>query len=298
VLQASPLAMGLFDRIIGESGAYMVAVGSGPVPTFRLDSSDVAQRVGAEYVSSIGAKSLSDLRAKSAEEIQRTAKREDFVASIDGWVLPDDVRSIFAKGRHNDVPVLIGWNADEGGYFAPPPSFTAATFREQSARLYGDQANRYLEFYPANTDDEARASAREYFRDFMCALQMRAWARAQRSSPVYGYTFERVAPDAGNGGAHHGAEVPYAFNNVRLSARPFAVEDEALSDLVAAYWVNFATTGNPNAAGLPPWPQYEENGDLVMVLGDRVEARLIAHRDALDFLDALFGPDLKQRPAN
>ncbi len=29
-----------------------------------------------------------------------------------------------------------------------------------------------------------------------------------------------------------------------------------MTNLVSSYWVNFATTGDPNGAGLRPWPAF------------------------------------------
>jgi para-nitrobenzyl esterase len=290
VLQASPLAKGLFRRAIGQSGAYLQGVGSFSTTwrVFRLDTRAAAERAGLEYGRSIGAASLSELRARSADEVQRTTNRADFVASVDGWVLPDDVRTIFARGRQNDVPVLIGWNANEGDTL-PPIALNAAAFREQAGREYGGRADDFLRLYPATTDDEARASDRAYVRDFFGGLQMRAWARAQKTpgrSPAYLYFFDRVSPDVH--GAYHGSEILYAFHNVGLSARPMTVVDRKLSDLMAAYWVNFATTGNPNGKDLPTWPRYDDRNEQVLGLGDRVEARSIPYQPALDFLRAHF----------
>jgi para-nitrobenzyl esterase len=66
------------------------------------------------------------------------------------------------------------------------------------------------------------------------------------------------------------------------------VVDRKLSDLMAAYWVNFATTGNPNGKDLPTWPRYDDRNEQVLGLGDRVEARSIPYQPALDFLRAHF----------
>jgi para-nitrobenzyl esterase len=256
-----------------------------------LDTRSVAERKGLEFAKSMGAESLSALRAKSAEDIQRMANPTDFVASIDGWVLPDDVRTIFANGRQADVPVLVGGNADEGAA-STPPTLTAEAFIEQSRRIFAPRLEEFLAIYPATSDEEARASSQTYFRDAMVGIQMRGWARAQIAtgkSPAYVYLFERSAPDAESMRAYHGAEVAYAFNNVRRSARPFAVADEELSDRMAAYWVNFAATGNPNGNGLPVWPSYDAANERLLVFGDGVEVRPIPFTRAMNFLDAYFG---------
>jgi hypothetical protein len=40
--------------------------------------------------------------------------------NVDGWVLPDDVYSIFAAGKQNDAPLIGGTVADD----APVPAVT------------------------------------------------------------------------------------------------------------------------------------------------------------------------------
>ena len=36
---------------------------------------------------------------------------------MDGRVIPDDQHTLYAAGRYNDVPVLAGYNSDEGASF-------------------------------------------------------------------------------------------------------------------------------------------------------------------------------------
>lgn len=56
-------------------------------------------------------------------------------------------------------------------------------------------------------------------------------------------------------GAHHSAEIIYVFNNLDIRATrdwPYTAWDRKLADTMSSYWVNFARTGDPNGAGLPP----------------------------------------------
>ena len=66
--------------------------------------------------------------------------------------------------------------------------------------------------------------------------------------------------------------------------RPWEPVDKQLSETVSSYWVNFAKTGNPNGAGLPPWPAYTPSSHTTMQLGVRTGVMDTAEAAKLDFL--------------
>jgi len=113
----------------------------------------------------------------------------------------------------------------------------------------------------------------------MAQYPMRLWAGLPRA-PVYLYRFTRVPPvPAGRYleqraspelGAWHGAEIAYALDNLAVRHWPWTAADRRLSDTLAQYWVNFARTGDPNGAGLPPWPAFAADRSKVMQLGGTV----------------------------
>src|SRR5205085_9103921 len=107
MLTATPLAKGLFQRVIGESGANF-----NQIPKLAD-----AEQAGVRMAKSWGADSLAAMRAKPAEEVLKSGGA--FRGNVDGWLLPADVYTIFAQGKQNDVPALIGSNADEGTAFTP-----------------------------------------------------------------------------------------------------------------------------------------------------------------------------------
>jgi para-nitrobenzyl esterase len=56
--------------------------------------------------------------------------------------------------------------------------------------------------------------------------------------------------------------------------------------MMSSYWVNFATKGDPNGAGLPSWSAYKDHSSgRVMVLGDTVQAEAAAPTAKLTFFD-------------
>ena len=105
-----------------------------------------------------------------------------------------------------------------------------------------------------------------------CTAQLQADAINHYSlGDIYMYEFSRVRPGIGGQriGAYHGAELPYVFNNHDSWLSSDEV-DEALTESIMNYWVNFAKTGNPNGTGLTQWPQYTSGSRKTLELGDRI----------------------------
>jgi para-nitrobenzyl esterase len=269
VLVASPLAKGLFQRAIGESGANF---------NQRRELADFEKaglRVGA---------SIKELRAKSAEDVLKITGTAAS-ANVDGWVLPNDISAIFEKGQQNDVPILIGSNADEGTAFIPA-KVTVAALQASAKQQFGANADQALEIYHATSDEEAWKASAAMMRDRTFGVQMRTWARMQMKtgkSPAYLYYFTHVPPGLEHYGAHHASEIAYVFG----TGRNWTDADRQLSEQISSYWANFAKTGNPNGKGLPAWPKYDEKKDLAMHLDTTIEAIPVPNKPALDFLGGL-----------
>src|SRR5215469_11989313 len=143
-LMASPLGKGIFQRAIAESGSYL---GLSVNPMRKLAD---AEQAGKRVAEALGAKSLAELRTKSAEDVMKSARGGGNVI-IDGWSLPEDPGAIFAEGKQNDVPTLVGSNKDEGTFFLQKGP--TDRFLENSRRRFADLADTFLKLYPAGSDD-------------------------------------------------------------------------------------------------------------------------------------------------
>jgi para-nitrobenzyl esterase len=64
--------------------------------------------------------------------------------------------------------------------------------------------------------------------------------------------------------------------------------DHTVADLMNSYWVNFATTGNPNGKGLPAWPVYSTKEDQNIAFGDKTTIATGLNREQLDFFDKYY----------
>jgi para-nitrobenzyl esterase len=143
LLLGSPLAAGLFQRAIMESGG---APGNGGARPLAVSEAD-----GVKYATAKAASSLAALRALSWQEAFAPVQGVRFGPVVDGYIVPE-TRAV------NDVPTLTGSNADENGA-APPPkgnpaSNEAARDKQRtalvawaSARAWSSKTPAFLYFY-------------------------------------------------------------------------------------------------------------------------------------------------------
>ena len=167
-------------------------------------------------------------------------------------MIPDDQYKLYAAGKFNDTPILVGYNSDEGQSFSPPstPEDYIATVKER----YGPFADRLIKAYPPGEGTVSK-TARDLARDATFGWHTWIWARLQSQQgkgKAYLYCFDQHpdypadSPRAGYG-SPHGQEVAYVFEHLNPSqAMP---RDQAISDAMATYWTNFAKYGDPNGAG-------------------------------------------------
>ncbi|MBD0376868.1 MAG: carboxylesterase family protein [Flavisolibacter sp.] len=280
-LVASPLAKGLFQKAIAESGASFVVSPLRGNKTLKDAEAD-----GVKLAQSLNVSSVSELRKIPAEELLKKAQGGRGPV-IDGYVLPDAIAALFSSGKANNVALLTGWNEDEGLLVGPIKN--AADFRKQIEQQYGTGAETLLKYYPATDDAIAAASQLNLSRDMIFGVQNYSWANVQsnQGKKVYVYRFARKVPATGEYkkyGAFHTGEVPYAYDNLRFVDRPWEPVDYELAKTMSTYWANFITKGDPNGKGLPEWPAYKIADKIIMVFGEKPQAKPLPDKAALDFL--------------
>jgi para-nitrobenzyl esterase len=288
LLAASPQADGLFHRAIGQSGGY--ALGG------KLQTLADGEKAGVAAAEKLKASSLRALRNLGGDAIVNGDNNMRPV--VDGKFLPQQPVEIYATGRQMKVPVLIGSNADEGTAY--PVVMTPAAFEADARKRYGAEADAMLALYPAGTEDEARASSYALMRDRTFAGPMRRWGIEQaKVAPVFMYHFSRVHPfidgvgfqqqaPGSRMGSYHGAEMAYAYGTYEMlnrfgATRAWTDADRKYSDAMMGYWLAFARSGDPNAEGLPAWPAYKPEAELVMLFGQEMKAGMLPNKPQLDF---------------
>jgi len=267
ILQASPLARGLFHRAIGESTSQLDPA-AGLMGNLDLRG---AEARGAEYLERLGARNPAAMRALPATRLIDPSALF-WPTERDGHVLPEQVYERFAARRQADVPTLIGSNANEG-----------ATIRVPWIRPEADEQAAFAALYPQPDLVQSSTDAIQW--------QMRSWAALHAQTgrqPAWLYWFDRSIPGREAQGAFHGAEIIYVFDNLDLENRAWTPEDRRLADLMSSYWTNFARNGDPNGPGLPRWDATGPRADRAMQLS--ASARMIdtPRPEAQRFLEAYF----------
>ncbi|MBN2805294.1 MAG: carboxylesterase family protein [Prolixibacteraceae bacterium] len=289
MLCASPLAKGLFHGAISQSGGSFGPTRPTTYPGENMKTLQQAEQDGVEYVKGYGLAGIEELRKLEAEKlIPRGWTMPGGWPIVDGYVIPDDQFKLYEVGNYNDVPVLIGYNSDEGLSF--PAGRTPQEYIDNVKKRFGPYADSLIQAYPVGENHVPR-SARNLMRDAAFGWHTWSWARLQSKtgqSDVYLYYFdqhpERPAdsPQADHG-TPHGVDVPFVFMN--LDPKNASNADLSISETMATYWTNFAKYGHPNSEGLTQWPAFSEDNPVVMYLGPNAYLGPVPDEASLQALD-------------
>jgi para-nitrobenzyl esterase len=283
LLMTSPLAIGLFQKAILESGSpFWPAVGP---------SAD-AEKYGVGSVAALslppGEEGIAAMRKIGANDlIEKLGSRaSQFPAvgpDIDGWVITESPAAVFASGREAKIPMVIGTTSRELSEDLP-----IDTLLKRINWEVGDSAAKVKTAYGLDPDAQGKVTppvdplygnaSQQWTADasFHCPISEEALWHGATGSATYEYELDHAIPGQEVLGAVHSADLPYVwgyFPKTGNISGGFGAVDEKLADLIETYWANFARTGNPNGEGVPVWPdlkmaqtymQFTESGEAVM----------------------------------
>lgn len=292
-MMGMPAARGLFQRAITMSGQQVTA--SGPL--------HATERTRA-YLAKLGA---ADAEALLAVPVQRLV--EGLTATdpiLGGGVYFGPVLDMRWLLRHpfwpdanpigNAIPMMLGNTRQETGAFIPPdsPRMRGLSWDNLAGRMVPELrvdilpewvVAQYRQHFPAWTPEQVFYDATTAGRSWPGqVIEAEARARAGASTWVYQVDFaSRTDPRRG---AFHTMDIPLAFGTLdaRGSETGTAMEALAASRAVQSRFAAFARTGDPNGAGLAPWPRYDLRRRATMIF----DARSRVENDPRAWQRALF----------
>ncbi|MBB1300252.1 carboxylesterase family protein [Pseudoalteromonas sp. SR44-8] len=294
MLAASPLAKGLFNKVISQSGGSFGPTRIKNYPGENMSTLQQAQTEGFDYVKQFGTTSIAQLRKMSAKTfIPKGWSLPGGWPIVDGYVIKDDQYKLYQQGKFNDVPALIGYNSDEGVSFVWDPDVN--NFVDGVKTRFGQFAPSTLEAYPVAKNSIPR-SARNLVRDAAFGWHTWSWAKLQTEhgrAPVYLYYFDHHPERKLGGkdedyGSGHGHEIAYMFKNLNKADPNVTKNDLKMSDIMATYWTNFAKNSNPNDDALPNWPAFNNDKPSTMYFQQQAKVGPVPDKQALETLDQYF----------
>ncbi len=281
-LMTSPRARGLFHRAIAQSPSDSGRWLHLDLPVMALDSAlDAGVAFATAAVGSsdgqLGRMRALDPEALSEMYRERIDQARHFYPVVDGEILPTTPLSAFLRNAQAPVPLMIGYNADEGTLLAPfcnpvgaefPPDATTDQIAGHYEMSYGsaDEVAAVFDAYPGLESGEPRAVI-DHIGDHMFGAHVDVVSKchAFAGHPTYRYHFRAVpASPTQTAGAFHAAEVLNVFDST-LPLMTSADDNHLLSRAMGDYWFAFAATGVPTTPGREPWPLYDQAHPQQMV---------------------------------
>jgi para-nitrobenzyl esterase len=277
---ASPLAAGLFDGAIAQSGAYAL----------RLPSLEQAESQGTFTAQTVGCadQSAACLRSAPVDKLVAAQPATGMTPNVDGNVLPQSPATAFSSGEFNRVPVIEGTTHDEFslfaatnieavfGTFAWTPSFYPLVVTTLLSTLgINASASAVIAEYPLGNVQSSAKAVIALATDALFACPGRGAARSlSQFARTYAYEFNDqnapqvfIPPASFPFGAYHASELSYLFDStIRGGHAPFSDDQERLAAAMVRYWTQFARAADPNSAGVPVWPAYTTTNDTYMSL--------------------------------
>ncbi|MCG7201478.1 carboxylesterase family protein [Marinobacter pelagius] len=287
-LMAAPAAKGLFQQAIGQSASGVFR------PEGRMTDQLEASKAGAQSVSELGG-CLDQLRKMDATHFLKIPPQGIIV---DGRLLFEDTTGVFLEGRQADIPLMVGWNSDEGTLFNSPTAVEALrpsqSTPEQLAVLAGT--------YPAVFSENGIGAEREFVGDRKFVYPVWKWAETHAktsTSQTWVYEFNHSLPlpsdipSPADGQSHYGtfhtAELPYVWGNLWARRWDWTDQDHALAAQLSGAWVQFIKTGEPVLENAPKWPALDPSAPRqLMELGGSPKPKTVARLAAFKVFDEMY----------
>ena len=295
-LVLSPLTKGLFKNAIMESGTIL------SFPFISLDAThnralayDLSERFLNKFGLSDSSEAIETLETIDPVLLAHQSNYDyDFVTgrfsflipNCDGYVIPFDPVKELKEQNFNKVNILMGYNTDEGTYFANP-KITNEEYQMALDNNFGDKSDAIKAIYEGF--DAPFKKTYELLGDVMFNIGVKVFAdNLAETNDVYMYHFDYASDKESPYGVTHASEIQYAFKTLDSKAKE---QDTKVADTTHKLWVNFIKTGNPNYDGEhfidKAWLKYKKGSALVYRIGEECSVEPFAIKERLEKLGKL-----------
>lgn len=257
-LLVTPLAKGLFQHAICESGSAFAPIAPGRQPE---EIEAISQKLFAELGVNKEKDPLAAARAIPWEKIMEADKAITPVtgepshiwdATVDGWFLPDTAENIFKSGKQNKASLITCANLGEltgPGMLVMPWIIPA---------------------YESMLASERKAS----MKVFACIFDQvpDGWSRqgcVSSHAIELPYVFGAVDSEQEWIGLYHIAQTAGAL----CDSPDISDTDRRVSGMMMKMWAQYARTGDPNAEGLVTWPSWDPDKDRYLYVKDTLQVK-------------------------
>jgi para-nitrobenzyl esterase len=252
---ANPAAKGLFQRAAVQSGSAL-----------RLQTREQATKQAEALLTTLGLPKtrIADLQKYSWQDLlqAQSVTQANFSPVMEEHYLPHHPWDPSAPPESADVPIIVSTTLEDAALALTNFDLDEAGLKAIVERRWPGKSDEILTLYRRlDSQKTPFALQAQIFTDSgarRAAVTQAERKAAQGAAPAYMYLW--YAPLGGKFGAVHGLDVGATFKNDR--ADPLR---KIMSDRMAAAWVAFARTGNPNCEAIPHWDPYEPTARKTMV---------------------------------
>ncbi len=272
-LVASPKCKGLFNKAIVESGSvlsqkYQVDRNCSTVEFNLNQSLKIMNKLNATTVEIFKEFDASTISSNYNFGLNFINEPEiAMFPTIDNEIILNDVEKNISTGKFNKMPLLIGFNTDDGDMFIPQ-NISTEEFKAYLNRIFGEEKAALFErTFPVDANNSMRQRAVEVATmAFRYGSEKMAQANSKKNKTyVYRFDFVSKDPILSLRKAGHALELPFAFNNYL----PFGISNQEDikfgKENVNPYWINFIKNGNPNIGNKVTldWQQYNNERKMI-----------------------------------
>jgi len=275
-LMAMEAAKGLFHRGIAMSGVTTAGLKQEEA---TANAEKLLKQLGLQK------NQVAKLRELPMEQLLKAYVETPGLATspvVDGKNLKRNPFSPDAPPASKEVPLILGSTEHEVNFFGSTPTepmdaamlekLLMADTKRDAAGAAALLATYKKEFGARSNEELYQIISSDNFRRGV--LSGGALKGAQGGAPVYMYYFNwQSGARHGKLRAYHCLDIPFAFDNVDVCASMTGASQDRyeLATRLSTAFANFARTGNPNHAGLPNWPAYDDKTRATMFMNAKPE---------------------------